>query len=37
MPFVRVIFLICGLMLGWTAVRAEPTWLPVVEHLVVPS
>ena len=34
MPFFRVILLICGLVLGWTAVRAEPSWLPVVEHII---
>ena len=37
MPIVRVILVICGLMLGWTAVRAEPSWLPAVEHLIQAS
>ena len=31
MPFLRVILIICSLMLGWGAVRAEPGTLA---HLV---
>ncbi len=35
MPTLRVIFIICGLMLGWSAVRAEPgTFVHMVEQLV---